>query len=89
VSDTNGAPPTTHGPGHGAWSGSNGSDASQFRFFRDNPDGSLAGSKVVTPTTVLAADGSSHTATARSEIRSVTGSALQTTCATDVAMRLP
>jgi len=87
VSDTNGAAPTTRGPGYGVWSGGGGNYTSKFRFFRYNPDGTLAGTNVVTRTIVLAADGNSHTATTQLEIRSVTGAVLQNGCASDVSTR--
>ena len=87
LSDTSGAPPTTRGPGYGVWSGSGGNYTSKFRYFRYNADGTLAGTNVVTRTIVLAADGNSHTATTRQEIRSVTGAVLATDCASDISMR--
>lgn len=89
LSDTNGAPPTTRGPGYGVWSAgsSAGSYTARFRFFRYNTDGSMAGSNVVTRTIVLAADGNTHTATTEAEVRSLTGAVLQKTCASDVSTR--
>ena len=86
LSDT-GATATARGPGYGVWSGRGGNYTSKFRYFRYNPDGTLAGSNVVTRTILLAADGNSHTATTRQEIRSVTGAVLQTGCASDVSTR--
>ncbi len=59
----------------------------KFRFYRYNPDGTLAGTKVVTSKRTLAADSNSYTADTRSEVRAVAGAALSQSCVTNAGTR--
>ena len=88
LSDTSGGAPTSRSPGFGQWSGSAGNYAAKFRFFRYNADGTLAGTAVASRTIALAADSGSWTSAVRTEIRSLTGTVLQTVCASDASTRL-
>ena len=88
LSDTNGAATTTRGPGFGHWKrNDDGTYAVKFRFYRYNPDGTLAGSNVVSATRTLSPDANSYTATTRGEVRDMAGAVLSVTCVTDVGTR--
>lgn len=81
LSDTNGSPTTSRGPGFGVWSRNNdGTYTVKFRFFRYAADGSLAGVNVVTATYALSADGNKYDAAPKTEVRDLTGNVLQTVC---------
>ncbi len=88
LSDTNAAPPATRGPGFGVWRRNfDGTYHARFRFYRFNPDGTLAGTNVVTSQRTLSADGTVYTGTARGEVRDVNGAVLSITCVSDVGTR--
>lgn len=88
LSDTNASPPTTRGPGFGIWSrNADGTYAVKFRFYRYNPDGTLAGTTVVTSKRTVSSDGNSYTGDTRSEVRDVAGAVLSQTCVTDIGTR--
>jgi hypothetical protein len=88
LSDTNAAAPGSRGPGMGLWSkNGDGSYAVKFRFYRYNPDGTLAGTTVVTSTRTLGADANTYTGTTRSEVRDLAGAVLTAVCVTDIGTR--
>lgn len=91
LSDTNAAPPTTRGVGFGTWrrDATGPGYTARFRFYRYNPDGSLAGSLRVTRAFTLSADGNTQTSTNTSQVLDVAGAVLQNACAGDVSTRLP
>jgi hypothetical protein len=89
VSDTNNAPTATRGPGQGAWAlASNGTYTDNFRFYRYNPDGSLAGSQRVQQIITMGADNNANTGTISAEVLDTAGVVLQRVCGTTVGVRL-
>lgn len=79
---------SSRGPGFGVWSkNADGTYAAKFRFYRYNPDGSLAGTNVVSTTRSLSGDTSTYTGVTRNEVRDASGAVLQTVCVTDVGTR--
>ncbi len=87
LTDTSGAPPTSRGPGMGIWTSAGGTYTARFRFYRYNPDGSLAGSNVVTRTFTISTDGTTAAATTRAQVIDLSGTQLQEVCASDTAKR--
>ena len=85
------APPepfTTLLPGHGVWSHQTGlSYAGAFRFFKINPDGSVATKTIVRSAISLERDGKSYTSTDTGEILSADGALLFRACSTTAATR--
>jgi hypothetical protein len=90
LSDTNSAAPTTRGPGAGIWRAGAvaGSYTASFRFYRYNPDGTLAGSQRVNRTFTLAASGNSTTGTIAAQVLDTAGTVLQSLCGTEASVRL-
>lgn len=88
LTDTNASAPATRGPGFGIWSrNADGTYAVKFRFYRYNPDGTLAGTTVVTSKRTVSSDGNGYTGDTRSEVRDVVGAVLSQTCVADVGTR--
>ena len=87
LSDTNASPPTTRGPGFGVWSRTASGYTATFRFYRYNPDGSLAGTTRVTRVMSLSADANTVNSTNSVQVLGLDGSMQQSTCATDVSTR--
>lgn len=87
LSDTNAGPPTLRGPGFGIWSRTDSGYTAIFRFYRYNPDGSLAGSQRVTRVMSLSADANTVNSTNSTQVLALDGSVQQSTCATDVSTR--
>lgn len=87
LSDTNGAPTSTRGPGFGLWSKTAAGYTAAFRFYRYNPDGSLAGSTRVSQTLTMAADGNSTEATISTQLLDLGGAVVQTQCVTAASTR--
>jgi hypothetical protein len=89
LSDTNNQPTVNRGPGHGVWKkGVGGAYTASFRFYRYNPDGSLAGSQKVTRTTTLAVDNNNTTGTISAQLLDTGDAVLQTLCGTETSVRV-
>jgi hypothetical protein len=89
LSDTNNQPTVNRGPGHGVWKkGVGGAYTASFRFYRYNPDGSLAGSQKVTRTTTLAVDNNNTTGTISAQLLDTGDAVLQTQCGTETSVRV-
>jgi hypothetical protein len=90
LSDTNNTPPTPRGPGMGVWrAGARaGSYTASFRFYRYNPDGTLAGSQRVNRSFTLAADGNSSTGTIAAQVLDTADVVQQNLCGTETSVRL-
>jgi hypothetical protein len=89
LSDTNSAPPTSRGPGFGAWERTGeGQYAIKLRYARYFPDGNLDGYTVVRGNTVLAHDGNSLTNISQVEIRDASDALVATACARTTGARL-
>ena len=91
LTDTNASPPTTRGVGFGTWrrDATGQTYTARFRFYRYNPDGTLAGTQRVTRVFTLSADGNTQTSTNTSQTLDATGAVLQSGCASDVSTRVP
>ncbi len=89
ISGTNSMPPTLQGPALGVWKRTALSPnyTATFRFFRYNPDGTLAGSQRGTRTLTLAADGNSMMGSISGQVLDASDTILQTTCGTEVTTR--
>jgi len=85
------APPepfATFLPGHGVWSHQLGSNFSgAFRFFKVNPDGSVATKTIVRSAISLGRDSQSYTSTDTAEILNANGDLLFRGCSTTTATR--
>lgn len=90
LSDTNNGAPTTRGPGAGIWRAGAvaGSYTASFRFYRYNPDGTLAGSQRVNRTFTLGASGNSTTGTIAAQVLDTADTVLQNLCGTETSVRL-
>jgi hypothetical protein len=76
-----------NGPHYGVWSREGDVINIKFRFFRFNPDWSLAGVGVTTRRLALAADGNSGVGTFLTELFDVHSNLLAQVCGTDTAAR--
>ena len=85
------APPepfSTFLPGHGVWSHQTANSYSAaFRFFKVNPDGSVATKTIVRSAISLERDGDSYTSTDTAEILNANGALLFRSCSTTAATR--
>ena len=85
------APPepfSTFLPGHGVWSHQVGSNYSgAFRFFKINPDGSLATKTIVRSAITLGRDNQSYTSTDTAKTLNANGDLLFRGCSTTTATR--
>jgi hypothetical protein len=85
------APPepfSTFLPGHGVWSHQLGGGYSgAFRFFKLNPDGSVATKTIVRSAITLERDGTRYTSTDTAEILNANGDLLFRSCSTSTATR--
>ena len=90
ISGTNSGPPTTQGPALGLWKRTAGPNyTATFRFFRYNPDGTLAGSQRGTRTLTVGTDGNSITGTISAQVLDPADGVVQTICGTEVTTRAP
>jgi hypothetical protein len=87
---TNNQPPATQGPAFGVWkrNATGATYTASYRFFRYNPDGTVAGTQKLTRTLSLAADGNSSTGNISAQVLDNAETVLQTICGTDTAVRL-
>lgn len=89
LSDTNNQPTVNRGPGQGVWKKAAGSGyTASFRFYRYNPDGSLAGSQKVTRTTTLAADNNNTSGTISAQVLDAADVLQQSLCGTETSVRV-
>lgn len=88
ISGTNSGPPSTQGPALGVWKRTAGPNyTATFRFFRYNPDGTLAGSQRGTRTLTLGVDGNSITGSISAQVLDPADAVVQTICGTEVTTR--
>ena len=89
LTDTNSMPPTSRGPGSGAWWYTSGFRhfGAQMHFFRYNPDGSLAGTNLVDRDIVVAPNWLSYTGTGMADILDPAGNVLSEACVSEEAQR--
>jgi hypothetical protein len=89
VTADNSNPPLTRSTAFGQWrKGSGQSYSTSFRFFRFNPDGSLAGTQRLQRAITLAADGNSFTGTVTGQVVDNAGVVLAPVCGTETAARI-
>ncbi len=85
----NSNPPATRSTAYGQWrKGSGMSYSAAFRFYRFNPDGTLAGSQRVQRAITMAADGNSFTGTITGQVLDNAGVVLAPVCGTETATRI-
>jgi hypothetical protein len=85
----NSQPPATHSTAFGQWrKGAGMAYSAAFRFYRFNPDGSLAGSQHVQRSITLGADGNSLTGTISGQVLDNAGVVLAPVCGTETGTRI-
>jgi len=88
MGDTNATPTLTRGPGFGTWTRSGTTYTVKFRFFAYDNTGALLGTRRVTRTVTLAANGQTATGTNSNELFSPAGVSQGVACGTDTATRV-
>jgi hypothetical protein len=84
----NSTPPPSRSTAFGQWrKGAGQAYTSAFRFYRFNPDGTLAGSQRVQRAITLAADGASFAGTITGQVVDNAGTVLAQICGNEVATR--
>lgn len=86
--NTDASPTVTRGPGFGTWVKNGATYTVKFRYYQYDTAGVLLGTRRVTRTATVAADGNSQTATVSTELFSPAGASLGTGCLTDVSTRV-
>lgn len=85
----NSLPRAAQGIALGYWKQNGGSSyTADARFFRFNPDGSLAGSQRVQRSVTLAADGKNFAGTVTGQVLDLNGVVLQPICGSETAVRI-
>jgi hypothetical protein len=89
LSDTNGQPTATRGPGFGTWTRNGSAYTAKFRLYTYDPStGALSGTLRVTRNFTLSADGNTMTSTNTNSAEDLTGALLRKGCGTDVSTRV-
>ena len=91
ASGVNNQPPMLNGPAFGTWKrdATGATVTASFRFFRFNPDGTLAGAQKLTRTLTPAAGAASMTETISAQVLDPSDNVLQTVCGTAQTTRIP
>lgn len=90
LTGSNNLPPTTQGLAVGSWkrSATAGGYTASFRFFRFNPDGSVAGTQKVTRSFTMSADAASITGTIAVQVLDNADNVVQNMCGTETSARV-
>ena len=88
MGDTNATPTVTRGPGFGTWTRSGTTYTIKFRFFAYDNTGALIGTRRVTRTVTLAANGQTATGTNSNELFNPAGVSQGASCGTDTSTRV-
>jgi hypothetical protein len=89
VTADNSLPPTTRSTAFGQWrKGAGQGYSAAFRFYRYNPDGSLAGSQRVQRAITLAADGNTFAGTVAGQVIDNAGVVVAPVCGSETATRI-
>jgi hypothetical protein len=88
MGDTNATPTVTRGPGFGTWTRNGSTYTIKFRFFAYDNTGALLGTRRVTRTVTLAANGQTATGTNSNELFNAAGMSQGLSCGTDTSTRV-